>query len=280
MKWTLGELVNLGALQTMAENLYAVSGIPVGILDADGKILIATGWQDICTKFHRMNALTAKRCELSDQYIKEHLHCSDLIMYKCMNHMWEVAVPVIIEGEYIAFVMLGQFFYEDEPADIDVFINQGLEFGFNEQEYIAALKKVPVFSRQKVKDIMEYYKALVVTLVESSMTKIQYVRADRKYRNLFDSMKDLVFILDDDGRFVECNKPMHEKLYLTIEEFIGQRYSEVLPAEVSNLLKDAIHRLENENIIAPFDYSLHQFTSFQAALSSPRKVFTAFLTVA
>lgn len=53
----------------MAENLYAVSGIPIGIVDVDGTIYVKTGWQDICTKFHRVHPDTCKRCFISNKYV-------------------------------------------------------------------------------------------------------------------------------------------------------------------------------------------------------------------
>jgi len=36
------------------------------ILDLEGNILIATGWQAICTRFHRVHNTAAHRCRESD----------------------------------------------------------------------------------------------------------------------------------------------------------------------------------------------------------------------
>ena len=49
-KVDFSELVNIDSLKKMAENIYAAVGIPIGIIDVAGTIIIATGWQDICTK--------------------------------------------------------------------------------------------------------------------------------------------------------------------------------------------------------------------------------------
>ncbi len=255
-KLTLGKLINLNSLQTMADNLYAAAGIPVGIIDAEGNIIVSTGWQDICTKFHRINPSSLKYCKISDQCAAKEFNNSDFIAYKCMNNLQEVSVPIIVEGEYIASVMLGQFFYEDERVNIEVFIQQAHEFGFDEDEYITALKKVPIFSRDKVKSIMEYYKSLVLTLVESSITKLQYVRVNSKYSRLFNSMQDFVFTLDGSKKFTSCNKHLGEERYMLIRNFIGKNFWEVLPPNVSLLLENSIQRLEDENEIQPLDFSL------------------------
>ncbi|MDF2522760.1 MAG: resE11 [Clostridiales bacterium] len=256
-KWVLGELIDLDVLQKLADNLYGVSGIPVSILDAECNTLVTTGWQDICTKFHRVNSLSLTRCKMSDEYIKQHPNNNEIIVYKCMNNLWETSVPIIVEEELIGFVILGQFFYEDESFDIDIFLKQAQHFDFETNEYIDALKRVPICSREKVKNIIEYYRGLVITLVESSISKLQYINLNRKYSRLFNSMQDFIFVLDgSEKRFIECNKPFSENLYKPMSEFIGKRYCEVLPNEVSLLLDDAIQRLEIENVIQPFDYSI------------------------
>ena len=54
------ELVVIGELQSLCESFTGVTGAVTAILDLEGNILVATGWQDICTKFHRVQPLTAR----------------------------------------------------------------------------------------------------------------------------------------------------------------------------------------------------------------------------
>lgn len=244
----LGELVNLTVLQTMADNLYSVAGIPVGILDIKGNILVESGWQDICTKFHRINPSSSKSCRLSDQSVKERFNGTDVISYKCMNNMREVSLPIIVEGQHLASVIVGQFFYEDEEIDIDIFLNQARKYGFNEKEYIAALKKAPILSRERVKNIMEYYRGLILTIVESSMAKLNYMRVYSRYIRLFYSMQDLVFLLNDSKVCIECNN------FGLSKTFIGQKYCDVIPDDVSRAFDDAIQKVD-KNGTESFDFS-------------------------
>ena len=57
------ELVDIQELKILCENFTEATGAVTAILELDGEILVATGWQDICTKFHRCNPETAKRCQ-------------------------------------------------------------------------------------------------------------------------------------------------------------------------------------------------------------------------
>ena len=60
------ELVNIDELRGLCESYTANTGAATALLELDGTILIATGWQDICTRFHRVNDATACRCRESD----------------------------------------------------------------------------------------------------------------------------------------------------------------------------------------------------------------------
>ena len=90
------ELINISSLKKMAENIYAVAGIPMSIVGLDGTIELAVGWQDICTSYHRVYATTCKNCLISDQYVNEHIKDSEYITYKCLNNMWNIGMPIII----------------------------------------------------------------------------------------------------------------------------------------------------------------------------------------
>lgn len=44
--------------QEMLDSLHDVVDLTTGILDCNGKILVASGWREICMRFHRANPLT------------------------------------------------------------------------------------------------------------------------------------------------------------------------------------------------------------------------------
>jgi ligand-binding sensor protein len=69
MAWTLPDLIDIANLQMLMDRFRTATGFPVGIIGCDGEILIAAGWKEICTKFHRCHPVTAERCRQSDDYI-------------------------------------------------------------------------------------------------------------------------------------------------------------------------------------------------------------------
>lgn len=60
----------------------------------------------------------------------------------------------------MATIFHGQFFYEGEIPDRSFFSNQAQKFAFNQKDYLEALDRVPVLSRNKVETILEYDTAL------------------------------------------------------------------------------------------------------------------------
>ncbi len=83
MEYRFADLLDVPLLQEMADKLYRIAKIPVGIIDVDGTIHVKAGWQNICTEFHRVNEETQKRCLMSGRYINDHLRDGVFLEYKC-----------------------------------------------------------------------------------------------------------------------------------------------------------------------------------------------------
>lgn len=176
------DLVDVQQLTELMDLFHSISGIPSAVFNPDGRILIATGWKDLCTRFHRMHPVTAARCKESDNYIKKRLHREKYVEYKCKNGLWDVAVPILVEDRHMGTLFLGQFFFEDQQPSLDFFRKQAERFGFNADEYLAALNRIPVFSREAVQGITNYMLGFVKMLSTLGHQNLKLAREiiDRK----------------------------------------------------------------------------------------------------
>jgi ligand-binding sensor protein len=176
----LADLLDLSVLQKLTDANYRASGMPIGIIDAvDGSVLLGFGWQDVCTLYHRVNPISAERCRESDDYIKDHLSDARPCEYTCKNGLRDIGVPIRVGGEHLATLFLGQFFYEGEAPDREFFREQARALGFPEPDYLAALGRVPVFSRRAVENILAYNMALaqfISELAEGSQRRARALR--------------------------------------------------------------------------------------------------------
>lgn len=285
MPYKFSDIIDIPAVQRLMESLWQAAGIPTGIIDVDGTVLIATGWQKICTQFHRRHPGTQRRCLESDAYISSHLldqkPGTDIhpVEYQCRNGMVDIGVPIIIEGVHLATIFLGQFFYED--PDDDFFRRQAREFGFDEQTYLAALAEVPIFSRRKVGEILKFNTGLVNLLTRMGVEKLRQLEArqelrisENKFRALFDNANDGTYILDPDGRVLEANREACKELGYGRKELLQMWVPDLLsvdrPSNFSDrireilkkkrLIFETVHRRKNgstfpvEVSVAPFDY--------------------------
>ena len=170
MKYKLSDLVDIGRLQTLMENFTEGVGTGTAILDLDGTILVATGWQDICTKFHRVHPQTVEKCTESDTAIAAQLNKGEKYnVYKCMNGLMDVAVPIIIQNEHVGNFFIGQCLFE--PPDMEFFRNQAVKYGFDEASYFEALSKVPIISDDQLKKTMNFLVGLVEFIGEIGLTQ-------------------------------------------------------------------------------------------------------------
>jgi PAS domain S-box-containing protein len=177
----LNDLLDISVLRTLAEANYKASGMPIGIIDAvDGAVLVGFGWQDVCTLYHRVHAISAERCRESDDHIKHHVAGSGPCEYTCRNGLRDIGVPIRVDSKHLATLFLGQFFYEGESPDRAFFRNQAQELGFEESAYLAAVERVPVFSRAVVENILAYNSALARVISELAEGALRRKRAEAR----------------------------------------------------------------------------------------------------
>ena len=166
MHYRFEELVNLTKLKNLLQSHHGFSGMEYGLFDTNEDCLLAVGWQDICTLFHRVHPVSCARCRESDAYVKQHLQgiAGEFLEYRCKNGMVHVALPIMVAGRHLATFFTGQFFYDNDLPDRAFFINQAGELGFDQATYLAALDRVPLFSREHVRNNVLFLQNVVEML--------------------------------------------------------------------------------------------------------------------
>ncbi len=245
----ISDLLDIGDLEALCTSFTALMGVPTAVLDRDGAILVGAGWQEICTRFHRVHPVTAARCLKSSTGLDERDTTGEgYSVYRCRNGLMSVSVPITIRGERIGYLVTGQFLFE--PPDRDFFIRQAEEFGFDTDAYLEALAKVPIFSKDHVLKMMDYISRLARLFSEMALS-VQRTRdanaalrkanehlqaeveerrrAEEKIREtehrsavLLNAIPDLMFVLSRDGEYLDFQVPDASLLALPPDEIIGK----------------------------------------------------------
>ncbi len=189
-KLELADIIDSQAIQSFMEDFYKLTHIPIGVIDIKGNVLVGVGWQDICTRFHRDHPDTCKYCIESDIKLSSGVFPGEFKLYRCKNNMWDIATPIIVSDQHVGNIFLGQFFFDDETLDYELFRSQARQYGFNEEEYIAALEKVPRFSRDTVNRIMVFFMKLANMLSQLGYSNIKMAQSLEERDNLVDALRE------------------------------------------------------------------------------------------
>ena len=250
MEYKLENLIDIRLLQELQEKLNAIYSFPSAIIDNDGKILTAVAWQDICTKFHRIHSESEKECRKSDLYIREHLHeANPAVSYKCPHGMIDNASPIIIDGKHLGNFFTGQFFL-DKP-DMEFFRKQAAVYGFDEEEYLEAVRKVPIWTKEKLAQYLDFIKGFIEIIAGLGLKNLKEIKInadlkeiENRYKSLFFMAVEGISIVTVDGRLVEVNESfakMHgysldEISSITLKDFETPESSVILPERMKLLL--------------------------------------------
>lgn len=235
----LAEVIDAAALQEMMDDYYALTGIGVGIIDLNGRVLVGTGWQDICVRFHRTTPESCTFCYESDISLSSGIPPGTFKEYRCKNNMWDIATPIMLGDRHIGNIFLGQYFYDDEKPDYELFRAQARRFGYDEAEYLAALDRVPRWSRETVQAAMRFYAKLArmiskanynnVILADTLAKREQAEEALRWMRISVENSSDALYWIAPDARFVEVNEAACRSLGYSREELLQLTVPDIDP---------------------------------------------------
>ncbi len=185
------DIIDIHVIQSLMNDFYKLSHISMALDDINGKTLVGIGWQDICTKFQRVHPDTCKQCLESNKILSSVIFPGEIKRYKCMNNMWDIVTPIIVNDQHVGNIIAGQFFYEDEPIDYELFRSRARRYGFNEEEYIAALEKVPRLSRDAVDTSMSFLMTFANMVSQLGYSNIKLVKSLAERDALVDTLREI-----------------------------------------------------------------------------------------
>lgn len=251
---SLSLIIDAPEIQLLMDDFYSLTKIGVAIVDNEGKILVATGWQDICTKFHRVHPETCKNCIESDTRLSSDIEPGTFRLYRCKNNMWVIATPIVVGGVHLGSLFLGQFLFDDEVVDYAFFREQAARYGFDEEAYIHALEQVPRWSRNTVDTVMRFYTRLVHLISEASWVSIHLARIVAERDALISTIQrkneELETAMDQSYQLTEELRERDEELIQQVDEISQARYDwEQIFQSIGSpaLILDIHHRILDAN---------------------------------
>lgn len=244
----ISDIIDIEMLKSIMEDFYNITGMLGALIDISGQVLIAVGWQDICTKFHRCNANSLKHCIESDTTLTKGVAEGTFKTYKCKNNMTDVVTPLIIDGKHLANIFIGQYIPSEETLNIETFRTQARKYKFDEEKYIAALKVVPRFSKEQINTGMQFYAKLAKIISTLSLNTIKQLKllnelnnSEEALQHMFDLSPSIIAKVNiKDGYFIKVNKAVTKIFGYTIEEFKSIPFMELIHPDDRHSAADEI----------------------------------------
>jgi two-component system, sensor histidine kinase and response regulator len=149
------DLLNVEDLQTLLAHFCDAVGVASAISDLKGNLLAFANFRRACTQFHRVGEVSSQRCAESDSILGSRLEeGQNFTIYQCKNGLTDAASPLVIDGKHLANILIGQFHLQ-EP-DLEFFRRQARDLGYDEEDYLASIKEVPMMSEEKLPSILGF----------------------------------------------------------------------------------------------------------------------------
>lgn len=270
----LSDVIDVEAVQSLMNEFFTLAHVPMAIVDMKGNVLVRVGWQDICTRFHRVHHETCQHCIESDTLLSDGAALGESKLYKCKNHLWDSATPLVVGGKHVGNIFTGQFFFENERVDRDLFQLQAQKYGFDQVEYLAALDSVPRISKSTLDAAMAFLAKLGHMLSLLSYGNVQLARtlserdrlllelqeesakltaSHRRTVSILEAISDGFIILDRKWRYTYVNAAGAKMFSGVADELLGRNYWQVWAHATDSPFATAFRRAVDENSPVEFE---------------------------
>jgi PAS domain S-box-containing protein len=174
------DIVDLKELKLLFEQFSKATGFTTGLVDQSTKeVLLATGWRDICVKFHRACPDSRKHCQASNKELTTGLdHAGEIRINQCENGLIDGCTPIIIQGKHFATLFTGQVLFTQ--PDKELFRKQAQKYGYNEQAYLESLAKVPVISEEEFSTMLHYLAHTASMIAQTGLANLKSKKESTK----------------------------------------------------------------------------------------------------
>ena len=275
-KLELSDIIDIKAVQSVVDDLNRVTHVAMAVIDLNGKVLVASGWQDICSKFHRTNPESCKYCTESDTELTKDIEQGKSKIYHCKHNIYDAATPLMLGDRRIGNLFLGQFLFVDEEPEREVFLKQAKRYGFNEKEYMEALDRVPRFTHDEIDKLLKLFCELsgFISAISDSNVRLARSLEDRKHliESLRGSEERYRIVVDQTGQILYDYDVASGllKWFGNIEQITGYSHDEFQLVDIDGWEK-LIHPEDRDAILVIFERSRKEVGKFKAEYRLRRK---------
>ena len=215
---SLRELFDIEDIQKLQDQFSLTTGIATIIVETSGEpITRTTGFTSFCSYVRETSDGLASCCR-SDAVLGK-MALGDPVIHPCLSAgLLDAATSIKINGNPIAFWLVGQV--RDGSQKEEDIRRYARDIGADELKLAAYFREIPYMPREQFGHTVR-----LLALLADQLSTIAYQNYDLKrnetyLRTLINTIPDLFWMKDKEGRFLYCNP--------RVESFLGADSSEII----------------------------------------------------
>lgn len=235
----ISDIIDLPNIHEIFLCSYDISNIPVSLIDPNGDIIFKVGSQEVCDKYHFAHEKTKRYCLETMQGIIS-AGSYDISTYKCHYKLSRILAPILIKEKIFGWLIIGKFFYLDEPVDFNYYEEIAETCNFDKEDYFSSIRSIPVYDANVINKISLLYAKIAKTISELALSNIEKLKLIREKDNLISA------ISKSEQKYMNLYKEMENKnrevqALIDISKSIFERFDYKYTAEVIfSLCKEVI----------------------------------------
>ena len=248
------EVVNIKDLEELFQAFTDATGFSTGLVEqGTNKVLIATGWKNICKNFHRANPESLKNCIASNMKLTENLNTpGEIRIHKCKNGLIDGCTPIIVEGFHLATLFTGQVFFK--KPDILFFKKQIEKYNYNQELYLSALSEVPVVNEYTFKQMLNFLAMMAIILANAGLDRLKLKESEKRFATIFETAPDGILVADiKTGKITNANKSACKMLGYNRSEILNLHFTDLHPENDIPYIKEIFKKQLNRKLCLAHD---------------------------
>ncbi|MBQ8822709.1 MAG: PocR ligand-binding domain-containing protein [Lachnospiraceae bacterium] len=179
-KLQLTELIEVEKLQMIQDTFAGITGVTIGISDADGVILTRdTCATEFCQCFNKKSPIGRARCEKCDKEGTElAFRMGKSITYHCHAGLIDFAAPIVAHGEMIGCITGGQV--RTGELDEEALRRYAAEIEVDADAYVEAARKVPYISQGHLDRATDFLYKMSTIISEMALDRYEVIEANEE----------------------------------------------------------------------------------------------------
>jgi len=265
------DLFKLEEIQNLQDLFSDSCGVASIITFPDGKpITKPSNFCTLCSDIIRKTAKGLANCQKSDSVLGQNNSTGPVVQPCLSGGLWDAGASITVGGVHVANWLIGQV--RNSEIDEKGMLQYANEIGANQNDFLKALKEVPVMSEEQFNKVSKMLYAFAGELSEKAYRNLllkQQIEErnqaesalqenEKKFRNIFENAQEGIFQTTVDGSYVSVN-PALAKMYgfASPEELISSRTDISKDAYMDPKERDVFLKLmEDQGFVKGYEYEV------------------------